>query len=121
MASAINWFEIPAVDFERGFKFYSAIFGSELTKMDMNGYLMGFFPAEKGVGGAIVSGEGMEPSQNGVMVYLNGGDDLSDMLAKVEPAGGKVVVPKTQITPEIGYFAVFIDTEGNKVAMHSPK
>ena len=121
MANAINWFEIPAKDFERGCKFYSSLFGADLYKMDMNGYMMGFFPAEKGVGGALVAGEGMEPSQSGVMVYLNGGDDLSEMLAKVEPAGGKVVVPKTQVTPEIGFFAVFIDTEGNKVAMHSPK
>jgi predicted enzyme related to lactoylglutathione lyase len=55
------------------------------------------------------------------MIYLNGGDDLSGMLSKVEEAGGSVVVPKTQITPEIGFFAIFMDPEGNKVAMHSPK
>lgn len=82
---------------------------------------MAFFPSEDGVGGAVVSGDGYEPNDKGSLVYLNGGEDLSDALSRVEKAGGKVIVPKTQISPEIGHFALFIDTEGNKVALHSPK
>ena len=83
---------------------------------------MGFFLAEKeGVGGAIVHGEGCVPSQEGTLVYLNGGEDLSVVLGRVESAGGKILVPKTLITEEMGYYAVFLDSEGNKVGLYSQK
>jgi uncharacterized protein len=122
MANSINWFEIPVTDFERAKKFYGHITGSELHVENMGPFRMGFLGGgEDGVHGAIVAGEGYSPSEKGSLIYLNGGEDLSEMLKKVEEAGGNVVVPKTQITPEIGYFAIFIDSEGNKMAMHSPK
>lgn len=122
MAHSINWFEIPVTDFERARKFYSELFGKDLHTEKMGEYNMGFFSGEQGdVCGAIVHGEGYEPCDKGTLVYLNGGEDLSGMLSKAESAGGKVVVPKTQIKPEIGFFAIFKDTEGNKVAVHSPK
>jgi len=68
-----------------------------------------------------VQGEGGVPSQNGTMVYLNGGDDLAPLLARVAQAGGQVVVPKTEIGSDFGFFAHFVDTEGNKVGLHSMK
>ena len=118
--NAINWFEIPASDFDRAVKFYGNIFDMELPVTNMGDAQMGFFSmGENTVGGAVISHAEMKPSTDGTLVYLNGGDDLSSVLNKIEPAGGRVVVPKTQITPEIGYFAIFIDTEGNKVALHS--
>lgn len=122
MLNSINWFEIPATDFKRAVKFYGQLFGEELYQQEMGEFIMGFLPMEQGSGGvsgAVCTGPNYEPSQNGVLIYLNGGDDLNGMLAKVEPAGGKVMVPKTEITPEYGYFALFIDTEGNKVGIHS--
>jgi len=120
MANMINWFEIPAVDFDRAVKFYGAIFGTEIPKQKMQNYDMGFFPGERGfVSGAVVHGDGYVPSDKGSLVYLNGGDDLGGVLSKVEKAGGKVVVPKTKITDEYGFFALFLDTEGNKVGLHS--
>lgn len=120
MKNAINWFEIPATDFDRAVKFYSAILDTELYTTQMGGYNMAFLPMEeKGVGGAIVSGDGCEPSQTGTLVYLNAGNDLTDILSRVEPNGGSVVLPKTLITEDIGYMAAFIDSEGGKVALHS--
>ena len=122
MAHFITWFEIPVVDFARAQKFYEDIFGVKVEKQEMGGDLMGFFPGERGsVSGAIVYGKGYVPSDNGVLAYLNGGDDLNNVLSKVDKAGGKVVVPKTLITEDIGFFAIFHDTEGNKVALHSMK
>ncbi len=121
MKNAINWFEIPAENFARGVEFYEKVFDTQMYKQEMLGYNMAFFPMDKGVGGAVVQGKGYEPCDKGVLVYLNGGDDLSLPLSKVEKAGGKILVPKTLITEEIGYFAIFMDTEGNKVALHSPK
>jgi predicted enzyme related to lactoylglutathione lyase len=68
-----------------------------------------------------VEGDGYEPSEAGPLVYLNGGKDLSEPLGRVVEAGGSVVLPKTKISDEIGYMAIIKDTEGNKVAFHSPQ
>lgn len=75
---------------------------------------------QQGVTGGIVQGEGFNPSTNGVLIYLNGGDDLSEPLARVDAAGGKVLLPKTAIGGN-GFMAHFLDTEGNKIALHSMK
>jgi predicted enzyme related to lactoylglutathione lyase len=122
LKSAINWFEIPAKNFERAKSFYEKVLDAKLktmSKEDM-GMTMAFFPAdlENGVGGGIAFGPGYEPSDKGALIYLNGGDDLSTPLSRVEGAGGKIVVPKTSLGPN-GFMAQFIDSEENKVAFHS--
>jgi predicted enzyme related to lactoylglutathione lyase len=120
MKNMLNWFEVPVKDFERAKKFYETIFEIEMPQNQMGDYLMGFFPAFEGkVSGAIVQGMGYEPSMTGHQVYLNGNPDLQNVLDRVTAAGGEVMVPKTQITPEIGWFAFIKDSEGNKVALHS--
>ena len=103
---------------KRGVKGY----GGEIFEMPFPGGRYGMLPSDmqNGVGGGIVKGEGFEPSDKGTVVYLNGGDDLSTPLAKVEAAGGKVLMPKTSIG-ENGFMAHFLDTEGNHVALHSMK
>ncbi len=122
MANAINWFEIPASNYERAVKFYSTVLGAELQLFESNGTKMAFFPFEpqKSVGGAVTYGNGNEPSDKGSFIYLNGGEDLAVPLARVEKAGGKILMPKTSIG-ENGFMAVFKDTEGNRVAFHSMK
>lgn len=119
----INWFEIPVKDIARAVKFYSNIFSFEtMQQMDLGGFKMAFFPVEPGgLGGALCQGEWYIPSENGVVVYLNGGDDLSVPLSKVELSGGKILMPKKQITEEYGYMAMFTDSEGNRIALHSLK
>jgi len=121
MVNAINWFEIPATDFNRAKKFYTDILGAEMEVVEMMGIKMAFFNTgdRQSVGGAVCSGEGYSPSDKGVKVYLNGGDDLNVPLSKVEKAGGKLIMPKTHISDDIGYMAFFIDSEGNFVAFHS--
>jgi len=123
MANTLNWFEIPVTDFDRAKKFYDILLDAQIQKMEWGPTTMGFFPAQNqtDLGGAIVSGEGYIPSDKGVLVYFNGGDDLSNILSRVEKAGGKILVPKTLINEDYGFFAVFLDTEGNKLALHSPK
>ena len=122
MANAINWFEIPAEDFERAVGFYSKILDAELTAQELMGTKMAFLPTEGegAVGGAVCAGEMYKPSSDGAVVYLNGGNDLSAPLSRVEEAGGRVLMPKTKISDEIGYMAIFSDSEGNKLAFHSP-
>lgn len=122
MKNAINWFEIPVKNFNRAKKFYEALMGSPVTEMPHPQYKYGMLPADmqNGVGGGIVEGEGFEPSTKGALIYLNGGDDLSVPLSKVEKAGGKIILPKTSIGPN-GFMAHIEDTEGNKIALHSMK
>ena len=121
MSNSINWFAIPTDDLSRAVKFYNTIFGFEMHEMTMAGSELAFFPSEQGaVSGHLFKAEPFKPSDKGPLLYLNGGDDLQPILDRVESAGGKVVANKRQITPEIGYVAEFIDTEGNKVALHSP-
>ena len=119
---AVSWFEIAVADFARAQRFYSAIFDYAMPEMQMGPVRMGMLPcdpAANGVGGAICFGEGYVPRPDGTLVYLNGGSDLSTVLARIEPAGGKILQPKTQITPEYGYFALFMDSEGNRMGLHS--
>jgi predicted enzyme related to lactoylglutathione lyase len=123
MKNAINWFEIPVKNFDKAKKFYETIIGTEMQLMEAMGMKSAFFPADMqtgGIGGCIIKGDGYEPSAKGTLVYLNGGDDLSMPLSKVEAAGGKILMPKTAIG-ENGFMAHFSDTEGNKVAFHSMK
>lgn len=120
MENLINWFEIPAENFNRAVSFYKAILGLDIKATEIFGTKMGFFPSDgTNVSGAIVKGEDYGPSTNGVIAYLNGGNDLQTVLDKVAVNNGKIIVPKTQISAEMGYFGMFIDTEGNKMAVHS--
>ncbi|MDB4923308.1 VOC family protein [Mucilaginibacter sp.] len=122
MAHAINWFEIPAKNLARAKAFYEAVLGIEMiTPFPDMKYAM--FPADMQngeIGGGLLEEEGYEPSQQGALIYLNGGDDLDIPLAKVEAAGGKIILPKTSIGPN-GFMGRFIDTEGNRIAFHSMK
>ena len=123
MKNAVNWFEIPVNNYERAKKFYSEVIGTEIIDHHMEDKNMkyGIFPYDMEnhkVGGAIIEMEGMHPSVDGSTVYLNGGEDLSIPLGRVEAAGGKVLMLKTDIQ-ENGFIAQFTDTEGNRVALHS--
>ncbi len=124
MKNAISWFEIPATDIDRAQKFYESIFGVSLQAMDMPNMKMRLFPLDdpmNGVGGALVDSGGFhKPSAaDGPLIYLNGNPDVLQVLDKVEEAGGKITVPKTEISPDYGFMGVFIDTEGNRIAVHS--
>jgi len=122
--NALNWFEISVADISRAKKFYETIFGIELQHQEMMGMQMAFFPSEDmngKVSGGLVQGPMHKPSAEGAKIYLNGNPDLSNALSKIETAGGKVLMPKTKISDDIGFMAFFADTEGNTVALHSNK
>jgi len=124
MDNAISWFEIAATDLGRAQKFYETIFDITLQPLDLPNIKMRMFPLENmmtGVGGAIVDSGGFhKPSATeGVLIYLNANPDVQNVLDKVEEAGGKIMVPKTEISPEYGFMGVFLDTEGNRIGLHS--
>jgi len=120
MPNVINWFEIPVSDIKRAINFYSKVLDVKLIEVEMMGSKMSFLPGdEKSVSGALIQNEDYSPSEKGVLIYLNGGDDLSDMLDRVRRANGLVIVDKMMVSLEIGFIAIFIDSEGNKIAIHS--
>ena len=124
MDNAISWFEIPATDLSRAQEFYEKIFDITLVPMDLENIKMRMFPVKDmmtSVGGALVDSGGfhLPSATHGPLIYLNGNPDVQRILDRVEAAGGTISVPKTQISADIGYMAVFIDTEGNRVALHS--
>lgn len=120
MNNLISIVEIPTADFARAVKFYQAVLGLPIEEMEMDGNTMGVIPNEEGtVNVVLVKGKDYKPTTDGATLYLNAGNDLQPMLDKVAKNGGQVILPKTQISPEMGYFALFIDTEGNKLGLHS--
>ena len=122
MNTYISIFEIPATDISRAVNFYKEILGVEIERLDFPEMEMGLFPYQNQmVTGVIMKGEGYEPSSKGVTIYLNGGDNLQTILDKVEKNGGKIIIPKTPHADESGYFAIFHDSEGNKIGLHSPQ
>lgn len=121
MNSYIAIFEIPATDITRAINFYEKILDLKIEKMEFPGMEMGLLPYENQmVTGVIVKGDDYIPSSSGVTVYINGGDDLQIVLNKVESNGGQIMIPKTPHADESGYFAIFMDSEGNKMGLHSP-
>ncbi len=124
MQNAISWFEIPTIDIDRAQKFYETIFGINMIPMDMPNIKMRMFPLDDmmtQVGGALVDSGGFHKASatDGPLIYLNANPDVQHVLDKVVAAGGSIMVPKTEISPEYGFMAVFMDTEGNRVALHS--
>lgn len=119
MAHAINWFEIPSADFERAVTFYNTILNTTLREELFNGVPNAIFQTgEDQIGGAVVHTD-VQPSASGAIVYLNADNQIEQILQRVEPAGGQILLPRTSIG-DPGWIALFIDSEGNQVGLHSP-
>ena len=119
MRNALNWFDIPVKDMERAKTFYGAVLDAKLEDYPMpDGQKMAMLPDYDGVGGALMQGTNYTPSHDGALVYLNGGDDLQTVQDRIADAGGTVLQEKMSIG-ENGFIAIFQDSEGNKVGLHS--
>ncbi|MEZ5305878.1 MAG: VOC family protein [Pyrinomonadaceae bacterium] len=124
-SNKINWFEIPVTDMVRARGFYEAIFEIELSPMPFNTkdsiemFVFPNDPATGKTGGALLKEANYEPRDNGVVLYLNANPSIQDVLDRIERAGGTILKPRTQIAPEIGYMALFLDSEGNRIALHA--
>ena len=114
------WFEIPASDFDRAVGFYENVFDTRLVREKFGPADMAVFPAEgQATSGAIMKGEGYAPAAAGAVVYLRSKVDLNVPLSKITALGGRVATPKTALPEGMGYFAHFVDCEGNRVGLHS--
>ena len=119
----INWFEIPVTDMARARSFYETVLEIAFREESCNpGVEMCVFPyAEPNTGGALCRMDHLAPNPGGTLIYLNGGGDLAPILARIEAAGGAIVMPKTLLSPEIGAIAIFRDSEGNHIGLHSTR
>ena len=122
-ANSLNWFEIPASDINRAKDFYENIFDIKMdAPAEMMGMQMVFFPSEPGSGkanGGIVQSSMHTPSQDGSVIYLNANPAMDNVLERINNSGGKILMPKTEIGQDFGYMAFFVDSEGNKMGLHS--
>lgn len=118
VTSTITWFEIPTADFARAIRFYETIFASPLLHHADWPHLA-IFPYERpGISGALAHEEGLRPSADGVVIYLNCDGRIDQVLSRIEKAGGSVVQPKNHI-PNVGWVAQMLDSEGNRVGLHA--
>ena len=120
----VGWFEIPVNDMDRAVAFYEKVFQFQLQRQVMEGLEMAWFPFDHeapGTSGSLIKfQESYTPSQEGTLVYFTSqSGDLANELGKVEEAGGNVLIEKRLISPEVGYMGVFLDSEGNRIALHS--
>jgi hypothetical protein len=121
MNKPINWFEIPALDLNRASAFYEEILAVTLNRGDMGSASHAVFPYDRdhATGGCLITGSGLKPSADGAVVYLNAGQSLDAVLARIVPAGGSIALPRTELPPGMGAFAQILDTEGNRVGLHA--
>ncbi|MBE9609276.1 VOC family protein [Chitinilyticum piscinae] len=115
---AINWFEIPVLDLDRAIRFYETLFATPLQRTDCGGGMAIFPYQEGGVGGGLVQSDSISPAASGVLPYLNAKDGLDTLLGRLQTLGASITLPKTEISPEIGHIAIFIDSEGNRIGLH---
>lgn len=120
----VGWFEIPVINMDRAIKFYELVFAVKLSRNLLGPLEMAWFPeVEKGMGatGSLVLHESFyKPSQDGVLIYFTSqSGDLANELNNVEAAGGQILIRKRQISEEVGYMGLFLDSEGNRIALHS--
>ena len=123
--NVVGWFEIPVTNMERAIKFYETVFDLKLERNQMGDLDMAWFPfadVPGSPGSLVYHKDFYKPSTDGTLIYFTcHSGDLKNELSKVESAGGKVLMPKKLITEDVGYMALCVDTEGNRIALHSRK
>jgi uncharacterized protein len=119
MKNQFVWVDIPVLDLDRAIKFYSAVLGAEVALQSFSGDSFGLLPhAQTNVSGCLYQSEDNRPSQTGPLIYLNADGRIDGAISAVLENGGKIIQEKHQIG-EHGYRAVILDSEGNKIALHS--
>ncbi|MEP6505314.1 MAG: VOC family protein [Betaproteobacteria bacterium] len=118
---AIHWFEIPVSDIDRAQHFYETLFALDLRREQMGPQTLAVFPYNGGIGGALLkSATAPKPSIDGNLVYLNASPSLDAVLSRAGELGAKVLLPKLELPNDIGFIAQIVDTEGNRIGLHSP-
>lgn len=118
MTPFVHWFEIPATDFDRAVRFYQTVFHVELKVEDLMDDRIAVFCLGDEHPGCIMQSNRLQPAANGSRIYLDGGPDMDALLARIEPAGGQIVLPRMSLPDGNGDIALFGDSEGNVIGLH---
>jgi predicted enzyme related to lactoylglutathione lyase len=119
MNNQVVWFDIPSKNLERAIRFYSQVLAITIKQEEFPGWRMGVFPHTDGqVSGCIVEEKDHQPSNHGLLLYFNANGRLDEAVVQVEKQEGKVIEPKHAIG-EWGFRAIVLDSEGNRIALHS--
>ena len=118
---AIHWFEIPVADIDRAQRFYETLFARPMRREQMGPQTLAVFAYDGGVGGALLkSATAPRPGTDGTLVYLNAKPSLDAVLARARELGAEVLCPKLELPNDIGFIAQIVDSEGNRIGLHSP-
>jgi len=120
MADTIVWADIPVTDLDRAIKFCGEVLQAEIRAMpDMEGIAL--LPGEQGdVSADLALTQNTKPGVDGTTVYLDSKGDPEGMLKRAEAAGGKVLMPVSDMGPTVGFIGFFLDSEGNRIGVHKP-
>lgn len=120
MNAPFHYVAIPCTDLARAKAFWEAVTGTTLRDNPAAPFPMAYFVGDgERYAGHLFQLASSPPSREGPIVYLQIDPDLNALLARVVDAGGGVLQPKQLIAPGKGYWAVFLDSEGNRFAVHS--
>jgi len=120
MHTKINWFEIPSTDFSRATRFYETLFDAKLKVEQTGPVKMSIFTDATGEScGCVAHSEHYLPGKDGAVIYLDATPSIDKVLARIEPAGGQIQMRKMELPGDLGFIAHFIDTEGNRLALHA--
>jgi predicted enzyme related to lactoylglutathione lyase len=117
LKNRVVWVDIPVANLDRAQKFYAAVLGIAVHKEQFGDVSFCVLDHQDGNGGCLVE-NAAEVSTKGALVYLNVDKRIQDAVAKVESNGGSIITPIHAIGPH-GFRAVIIDSEGNRIALHS--
>lgn len=116
----VRWFEIYVQDMNRARRFYESVFHVQLQRLNTPGFEMWSFPMQMnqmGTAGSLVKKDGVLSGGNSTIVYFACADCAVEE-ALVPVYGGKVELSKASIGP-YGYVSMVLDTEGNRIGLHS--
>ncbi len=121
MRNTVVWFDIPVTDMDRAIRFYEAVTQSKMQRLTLeNGDETALFASENGgVTGSLYKSPEDKPSEFGSRVYLNAEPSIDDWIERVKAAGGRIAIEKTAVPVVGGYYAYFIDSEGNRVGLNA--
>ena len=114
------WFDIPASDLTRASRFYMAVLGVKVEEVNYEGGRFCLLEHGEGNGGCIIEDKAAVSADKGILVYMNVDGRIRDAVRQAEAYGGKVTEAVHAIGPH-GFRAIVIDSEGNRIALHSTK
>ena len=120
-SNQLCWFEIPVKDMARARKFYETIFEIQMEELPelLEIERVGFPGSGKTIRGVLAFSPIHKPSLDGSLLYLNANPELGKVVDRVEKAGGKILLPRTELGAGLGFMAYMMDSEGNAIALHA--